>query len=42
MAVHIHDTPGLDPIPHVPVAPCERFSPTLRIFVREMKALGGG
>lgn len=42
VAVHVRDTPGLDPIPHVPVPPCERLSPTLRIFVSEMKALGGG
>lgn len=42
VAVHVHDAPGLDPIPHVPVPPCERLSPTLRIFVSEMKALGGG
>lgn len=42
VAVHVHDAPGLDPIPHVTVPPCERLSPTLRIFVSEMKALGGG
>lgn len=29
-------------LPYVPLPPCERFSPTLRIFVSEMKVLDRG